>query len=51
MPITVDTDYTAFVVWGYAVGVLGLAGVTLWTVLRLMAAKRKLQQAEKDDAQ
>lgn len=51
MPVTVDTDYTAFVVWGYAVGVLGLAGVTIWTVLRLMKAQRQLQQAEKDDAQ
>lgn len=47
---TVDTDYTVYVVWGYAVGILALAGVTLWTVLRLMKAHRQLQQAEKDDA-
>jgi len=51
MPVTVDTDYTTFVVFGYAVGAIGLAGVTLWTVLRLMKAQRKLEQAEKEDAQ
>jgi hypothetical protein len=51
MPVTVDTDYTAYVVFGYSVGVIGLLGVTIWTVLRLIAAQRKLAQAEKDEAQ
>lgn len=49
MPIHVDTDYTAYVVWAYAIGAVGLGGVLAWTVLRLTAARRKLEQAEKDD--
>lgn len=51
MPVTVDTDYTAFVVFAYGAGGAGLIGVTIWTVLRLIAAQRKLAQAEKDEAQ
>ncbi len=51
MPVIVDTDYTAYVVVGYAVGAVGLLGLTIWTVLRLIAARRKLEHAEKDDAQ
>lgn len=51
MPVTVDTDYTAYVVFGYAVGAISLLGLTIWTVLRLIAAQRKLEQAEKDDVQ
>jgi hypothetical protein len=50
MPVTVDTDYTAYVVFAYSAGAIGLLGITLWTVLRLIAAHRKLEQAEKDDA-
>ena len=48
MPVTVDTDYTAYVVFGYSVGVIGLLGVTIWTVLRLVNAQRKLEQAESE---
>lgn len=48
MPI-VDTDYTAFVVWGYSIGAAGLLGVLAWTVLRLRAAQKRLAEAEKDE--
>ena len=51
MPIPLDTDYTAYVVTGYTIGAVGLIGMLVWTVLRLSAARRKLEQAEKDDAQ
>jgi hypothetical protein len=50
MPIPVDTDYTAYVVTGYAIGGVALIGMFVWTVLRLVAAQHKLEQAEKDDA-
>ena len=49
MPIPVDTDYSAYVITGYAIGAVGLIGMFVWTVLRLVAAQQKLEQAEKDD--
>jgi Heme exporter protein D (CcmD) len=49
MPNPVDTDYSAYVIWAYAIGATGLGGVLAWTVIRLTVAKRKLEQAEKDD--
>lgn len=51
MPVTVDTDYTAYLAFAYGAGAVGLLGVTIWTVHRLIAARRKLEQAEKDDVQ
>lgn len=46
----IDTDYSGYVIWAYAMGAAGLLGVLGWTVNRLVNAKRKLDQAEKEDA-
>ena len=46
----IDTDYSGYVIWAYAMGAAGLLGVLLWTVSRLINAKRKLDEAERDDA-
>lgn len=48
MPV-VDTDYSAYVYVTYAIALAALAGSGLWTVLRLSAARRRLDAAEKDD--
>ncbi len=46
----IDTDYSGFVTWAYAMGGGGLLGLLLWTVSRLSKAKQKLDEAERDDA-
>lgn len=46
----IDTDYSGYVIWAYAMGGAGLLGVLIWTVNRLVSARRKLDEAEKDDA-
>lgn len=46
----IDTNYDGYVIWAYAMGAAGLLGVMLWTVNRLANAKRKLDEAEREDA-
>lgn len=46
----IDTNYDGYVIWAYAMGAAGLLGVMLWTVNRLVVAKRKLDEAEREDA-
>jgi hypothetical protein len=46
----IDTDYSGYVIWAYVMGAAGLLGVLAWTVSRLASAKRRLDEAEKDDA-
>jgi hypothetical protein len=46
----IDTDYSGYVIWAYAMGAAGLIGVLAWTVNRLMKTKRKLDEAEREDA-
>ena len=46
----IDTNYDGYVIWAYAMGAAGLLGVLAWTVSRLISAKRKLDEAEREDA-
>ena len=46
----IDTNYDGYVIWAYALGAAGLLGVLLWTVNRLINARRKLDEAEREDA-
>jgi len=48
MPV-VDTDYSAYVYITYAIALTALAGAGLWSALRLWAARRRLDEAEKSD--
>jgi len=48
MPV-VDTDYSAYVYITYAIALTALAGAGLWSALRLWAARRRLDDAEKSD--
>ena len=43
----IDTDYNAYVYATYAIALVALAAAFGWSVLRLMTARRKLDEAER----
>lgn len=49
MPI-VDTDYSAYVNATYLIALGALAAVSSWSAIRLLRARRKLDEAENPGA-
>jgi hypothetical protein len=43
----IDTDYNAYVYTTYAIAMVALAAAFGWSALRLMSARRKLDEAER----
>ena len=47
----VDVDYNGYVIAAYCVAVVALAGVLAWSVMRTLAARKRLVEVEKDEAE
>lgn len=47
----IDVDYSAYVIAAYGVAIAMLVALSAWSVARITAARRKLTEAEKDEAQ
>jgi hypothetical protein len=43
----IDTDYSAYVFATYGIALVALAAVFGWSALRLITARRKLDEAER----
>ncbi len=47
---TVDIDYNGYVIAAYGVAILALLVLLGWSVSRVISARKRLAEAEKDDA-
>lgn len=47
----VDVDYNGYVIAAYGVAILALLVLLGWSVSRVMAARKRLAEAEKDEPQ